>query len=216
MNFGQMTPAHTSVARKPAPVATQTAVPTAKPTATSVPTRVPTAKPTSKPPTHPAPPSASFPGVAGNYSGSIYNTPAAVNSTMILSQMQQQQGNVSGHLTLGQGLQGDGDFTGTVTKDNRIQFLVPGYLGHLPLFFEGQFQNNGSITGTYCSYQNNQCNNAAGGYGTWNVAPNGSPSASISPSNSIKGPFSAPQILFEDTFFVDQIKNYVVILKLSV
>ncbi|GCE24935.1 hypothetical protein KDA_04190 [Dictyobacter alpinus] len=200
LNSRQGTPVPAPVARQ-TPAVTKTVAPTVKPTATKAPTKVATAKPTANPPApapaNPPAPDSAFPGVVGTYSGSIHNTPADVDSTITLSNMSQQQGAISGHLTLGPGLQGDGDFTGSVTRDKKIQFLVPSFAGHLPLFFQGQFQPNGSIVGNYCSFQNNQCdNNSGGGYGTWNVAPNGSPSASLSPSNILE-PFSEAESLLK-------------------
>ncbi|GHO86218.1 serine/threonine protein kinase [Dictyobacter formicarum] len=160
------------------PVAQKTVAPTATPTstATPVPTSVPTHAPTQPP--------ANFPTIASAYNGSIHNTPASVDSTMSLTGMRQQQGTIHGHLALGPGLQGDGDFTGQVTRDKKIQFLVSSYAGHLPLFFQGQIQGDGSISGSYCSYQNNQCNNGNGGYGSWQVRPNVSSSGSLVPSTT--------------------------------
>jgi len=72
---------------------------------------------------------------------------------------------------VGPGLIGNGNFTGTVSTDNTLQFTVASYAGLLPLFFQGQIHADGSISGSYCSYQNNQCNYGSGGYGDWNVAP---------------------------------------------
>ncbi|GCE03250.1 serine/threonine protein kinase [Dictyobacter aurantiacus] len=174
------------------PIAQKTVAPTPTSTATPKPTKTPTPKPTKAPvpeptkapvPTStPAPPPAGFPTIASAYTGTIHNTPAAVDSTMSLTSMRQQQGTINGHLTLGAGLQGDGDFTGQVSSNKQIQFLVPSYAGHLPLFFQGQIQSDGSISGTYCSYQNNQCNNANGGYGSWQVSPSGGSSGSLVPS----------------------------------
>ncbi len=113
----------------------------------------------------------SFPSLATGYSGSIHNTPASVDSGMTISQIKQSQGNISGFLSLGPGLLGNGNFSGTITEDKKLQFLVPGYSGLLPLFFQGQILANGSMSGTYCSYQNGQCNFSGGGYGTWQLTP---------------------------------------------
>lgn len=167
------TPGHLpSTTTQHTPTAQNTVAPTATPTNTATP--VPTRKPT-----QPAP---NFPAIASEYNGTIHNTPAAVDSTMSLTRMRQQQGTINGHLILGPGLQGDGDFTGQVTRDKKIQFLVPSYAGHLPLFFQGQIQGDGSMSGSYCSYRNNQCDNGNGGYGSWQVRPNASRSGSVGPS----------------------------------
>jgi hypothetical protein len=116
-------------------------------------------------------PVAAFPLLSTGYSGSIHNTPASVDSSMTIAQIKQSNGNISGFLSLGPGLLGSGNFNGTVTEDKKLQFLVPSYSGLLPLFFQGQILANGSISGTYCSYQNGQCNFGGGGYGTWQLSP---------------------------------------------
>ncbi len=118
-------------------------------------------------------PITAFPLLSTSYSGSIHNTPASVDSSMTIAQIRQSKGNVSGFLSLGPGLLGSGNFNGTVTEDKKLQFLVPSssYSGLLPLFFQGQILANGSISGTYCSYQNGQCNFDGGGYGTWQLSP---------------------------------------------
>jgi len=115
-------------------------------------------------------PGESFPQLATRYSGPIHNTPASVDSTMSISQIKQSKGTIAGVLALGPGLLGDGSFTGTVTEDKKIQFLVPSSNELLPLFFQGQIRSNGVIAGTYCSYRNGQCD-LSSGYGTWQVSP---------------------------------------------
>ncbi len=129
----------------------------------------------------------SFPLLAQNYSGPIHNTPASVDSTMSISQVKQSKGNIVGKLSVGPGLLGDGDFTGTVTEDKKIQFLVPGNSGLLPLFFQGQVLANGTISGTYCSYQNGQCDYGGGGYGIWHISPSSFVSKQPSRSSSTYG-----------------------------
>jgi hypothetical protein len=109
-----------------------------------------------------------------SYQGSIVDkfTQPSTNSTMSLSQIMQREANIRGYFAVGPGLIGNGNFTGTVSTNNKIQFTVPSYAGQLPLLFQGEAHADGSISGTYCSYQdNNQCNYGAGGYGDWNVAP---------------------------------------------
>ncbi len=53
--------------------------------------------------------------------------------------------------------------------DSKIQFLVPGSLV-APLFFQGQIQPDGSMSGTYCSQLRGVCNQTVGGFGTWSVS----------------------------------------------
>jgi hypothetical protein len=109
--------------------------------------------------------------LATTYSGNAHNTPASVDASMTLSQVKQNGTAISGYIAFGSGLLGDGNFTGTVTG-NTMQFFVPAgmYSTILPLSFQGQLNLDGSLSGTYCSSQNNQCASGAG-YGTWNVSP---------------------------------------------
>jgi eukaryotic-like serine/threonine-protein kinase len=148
-------------------------------TATPVPV-TPAARPTARP-TQAAKPTeqatrasnSGYPSIAASYSGSIHNTPADVNGTMQLTQMQQNGGSISGYLALSDGLQGNGSFNGTVSTGRQISFIVDAYADHLPLLFQGQVASDGSMSGSYCSEQNNQCDYTDGGYGSWQVAPVG-------------------------------------------
>jgi eukaryotic-like serine/threonine-protein kinase len=179
----------------PAPPAIQRlahkATPTAKPTAT--PTPVPTATPTPRPTATPTPQPSGYPVVAPSYAGTIHNIPASVSSTISLSQIQQQGTNISGYLSVGSDLQGNGSFTGAVSTDKKIQFLVQAFANHLPLFFQGQIQANGNMSGQYCSYRadTHQCDYNAGGYGTWSVSSVSPGSSSFSPGSFIVGDLSA-------------------------
>jgi hypothetical protein len=92
---------------------------------------------------------------------------------MSLNQIRQQGTNISGYFSVGPALIGNGPFNGTISADNKIQFTIPSSVGFLPLLFQGSIQSTGSITGTYCSARNNQCDYTAGGYGSWNVSPAG-------------------------------------------
>jgi Serine/threonine protein kinase len=112
-----------------------------------------------------------FPVLAAGYGGSIHNTPANVDTSLNLSQLRQTQGTLTGYLSLGPGLIGAGSFHGSVTQSSQVSFLVASTGAVLPLFFEGQIHGDGSMAGSYCSYQNNSCDHQAGGYGTWTVAP---------------------------------------------
>ena len=85
--------------------------------------------------------------------------------------MHQQDAHVSGTLLLSQGLSGTASFAGTLSTSGTLRFIVIPYTRYLPLLFIGQLKGDGSIVGTYCSEQNNQCEYAGGGYGTWNVVP---------------------------------------------
>ena len=167
---------HTST---PSPVATHRATPSPAPSPSPSPSPGQTPSPTV-----PAP---GYPNVAGTYNGQIVDelTNPATHASMSLS-IQQSQGNISGNFTVSPSLQGSNSFTGSVTNKNYIQFLVQGSNGNPPLLFTGTVQQNGAMSGNYCSYKNNGCDYGAGGYGTWSVN-------SVSPgSESIVVPSNDP------------------------
>jgi serine/threonine protein kinase len=129
------------------------------------------AKPTATHPATPTPqPPSQYPSLATAYTGPIHNNPAQVDSTMLLTQVQQNGANFRGYLILGAALQGNGNFTGIVSQDKKIQFLLEAFANHLPLLFQGQINADGSLSGTYCSARTNQCDYNSGGYGTWRVS----------------------------------------------
>ncbi|WP_220192098.1 serine/threonine protein kinase [Ktedonospora formicarum] len=145
------------------PTIAPTAIPTPSPTAT--PTATPTPSPT---PTQPPAP----PRLAHSYNGTISNTYTSppTNSTMSLSNIAQKGENFSGYLTVGPGLVGNNDFKGSINAKRKFHFLVTGYAGLLPLYFEGTVNKDQSLSGTYCSYRNNACDHSSG-YGNWHVTP---------------------------------------------
>ncbi len=144
--------------------ATATSVPATPTTGPATPTTQSTVQATSAP-------NSSVPTIAAGYTGTIHNIPADVDGNMQLTQMQQGGGNIRGYLTLSDGLQGNGNFSGTVSASRQILFQVNAYADHLPLLFQGQIASNGDMSGSYCSVQNNQCDDSAGGYGIWQVTP---------------------------------------------
>jgi len=89
---------------------------------------------------------------------------------MTLSEMQQHGSAINGNFIVSSELQGSGRFSGTVSTNKKVQFLVSSSNSFLPLFFTGQVRSDGGMSGTYCSYQNNQCNYGQG-YGDWQVNP---------------------------------------------
>jgi len=165
---------HTST---PSPVATHKATSSPAPSPSPSPGRTPS------PTAVPAP---AYPNVAGNYNGMIVDvfTNPPTSAAMSLS-IQQNQGNISGNFTVSQPLSGSNSFTGFVTNKYHIQFLVQGSHGNAPLFFTGTVQQNGAMSGNYCSYKNNHCDYGAGGYGTWSVTSSSPGSGStLVPSNN--------------------------------
>jgi serine/threonine protein kinase len=187
-----------------------TSVPTSKassPRKSSLP--IPTTRPQSTPATHnltpiptspPAPASvATYPLLVVSYSGGISDqfTNPATDSSMTLSSIQQRGSAISGYFSVGQGLIGSGNFNGNVTIDHKIQFLVPGDGLLAPLFFQGAVQQNGTLSGTYCSQQNGQCNQAIGGFGIWKITPSSEQRAVHMPASPSSTSLRFSALLFE-------------------
>ncbi|HTK08007.1 MAG TPA: protein kinase [Ktedonobacteraceae bacterium] len=138
-------------------------------------TLLPPVTPTSAPTASPLP---LYPQLQARYQGHISDqfTAPPTNSTMGLSHIQQQAhgAQITGTFTVGAGLIGSGNFTGSVTQEGQVQFLVESSNGLLPLLFRGSIRSDDSIQGNYCSARQvagtYQCDTAAGGYGTWLVS----------------------------------------------
>jgi hypothetical protein len=167
---------HTST---PSAVATHKATPSPASSPGSSPSPGQTPSPT-------AVPAPGYPSVAGTYNGMVVDMlPHPPTSASMSLFIQQNQGNISGNFTVSQPLSGSNSFTGFVTSKYHIQFLVQGSNGNPPLFFTGTVQQNGAMSGNYCSYKNNHCDYGAGGYGTWSVTSSSPRSGSIlMPSNN--------------------------------
>jgi len=153
------------------------------PTRTAAPTPKPTTKPTTVPPTAtagitpmPATPPivpGTYPTLGRTYYGQATNTKVTPNESAAITirNITQNNANISGHLDIAPGhdLLGSGDFTGTVSTNRAINFVVASYAGLDPLLFNGTVQADGSMTGRYCSiYANGSCDPSSG-YGTWST-----------------------------------------------
>ena len=173
-HFGQA--ANGSSATHPKLAATHTA-----PAVTAIPTTKPTAVPSTTshtgtagttPPPSQAPPV--YPIVGKTYGGQVTDTLVTPNVTapIVLRNIAQNNANISGYLDIqSTELQGSGNFTGTVSTNKTIQFVVASFAGHDPLAFTGTIQPNGSISnGTYCGVVNGSCDDAQG-HGTWYTNP---------------------------------------------
>lgn len=142
-----------------------TATPTPRPAVTPRTTSTPNPPPTSTP-------ASSLPPLEKQYNGTAHNTPCVCAASMSLSSVTQNGGSIQGTFNVNSPLSGSGLFTGTINNAGVIQFTVHSNQVPAPLFFQGQLQSNGSISGTYCSLdQTGHCNPASGGYGTWQVSP---------------------------------------------
>ncbi len=111
--------------------------------------------------------------IAGQYNGSIHNTntsPDIRDSLSLLINQTPGQGKIYGTFRPGPKLRGRGTFIGTIDAAGNIQFKVHSDQVSEPLLFKGTVQSDGSLSGTYCSVdEQNQCDPNAGG-GTWNVS----------------------------------------------
>ncbi len=157
------------------PRSSATAKPTAKPT--TVPATQPTtppapARPASTPPATTAPAPAGYPTLANSYSGTVSDqiTNPATQGNLTLSRIGQNNPKITGYANITGNLLGSGNFTGQITTAGGISFLVQSNQVSAPLFFQGQINSSGGMSGTYCSYVNNACDSGAGGYGTWQAS----------------------------------------------
>jgi eukaryotic-like serine/threonine-protein kinase len=138
---------------------------------------------TPTPDTHPSAAIESYPNMALSYTGTLHDALRNMDATLSLVQIKQDEQEIRGYYTVEARLANNdyysmqsilierGYLTGIVTTDNKVRFLISSDGSSLPLLFEGQFQPDGSISGTYCSYWNNQCDNSSGEHGSWHVAP---------------------------------------------
>ena len=106
-----------------------------------------------------------------------------MDATLSLWQIRQDGSQISGYYTVKASLADSGYysirssfidsgyFDGKMTTNNKMRFLIPSNDSSLPLFFKGQLQPDGSISGTYCSYLHHRCDYSRGDYGSWNVTP---------------------------------------------
>jgi len=148
------------------------------PTATAKPTQVATAAPTTKPTATSSPTPGSV--VNGTYIGQIHNTSANETASLTIT-FHENQGNLSGYVTIASPLVGSGPMiNGFVRNNGYVQFTVQGYQGNAPLFFWGTVSSNGNAQGQYCSLdKTSHCSSYAGGQGTWWADPANNGSSAI-------------------------------------
>ncbi len=156
-----------------------TATPTTKPTA--VPTTNPTTVPTIVPPTatagtiqQPTQALPVYPTLGKTYGGQLTNKLVTPNESapITISNVAQNNANISGHLDIAPGhdLLGSGNFTGTVSTNNTIQFTVQ-ETAILPLLFTGTIGVDGSMSGIYYASNPDGSPNNTQGHGTWSTNP---------------------------------------------
>ncbi len=186
LHFGPIangsTPTRPQITATATHIATATATHIATATPTTKSTTAPTATAGTKSPPTPAP--AVYPTLGKTYAGQVTDvlTTPSTTAPFTLSSIVQNNGNISGHLDISStALQGNGDFTGTVSTNKLIQFVVASYAGHDPLMFNGTMQPDRSINGTYCAINANGSCDYTQGHGTWFTNP---PSANTTPQNN--------------------------------
>lgn len=113
-----------------------------------------------------------LPQMASLYRGTIHDADGDIDASMSLDAVVQQQQNVGGSFVVSQPLSGSGLFSGMLATSRVLQFTVHSAQVQAPLYFSGTVRSDGGIDGTYCSLNAaGQCDQAAGGYGTWSVQP---------------------------------------------
>ncbi len=106
------------------------------------------------------------------YKGTIYDLAGNIHTSLSLTKFSQQQGKLSGYLTVGPQFQGSGALSGTIDSAGHFQFTVLDTAGNATLFFSGAMQSGNSLVGNYYACrpsQGNQCVQNPAEYGLWNV-----------------------------------------------
>ena len=109
-----------------------------------------------------------YPRLAASYYGNIDDLQSNVPSQMALTQMRQNDGNISGVFS---GLQMSGTYSGFLDTSRHIYFTVAAGRNRAPLYFTGAVRADGNLGGTFCEIdQSGQCM-SSGVFGVWSVAP---------------------------------------------
>lgn len=107
-----------------------------------------------------------YPHLASLYNGTLLDIAGNSTTKMVLSNIQQQEGNMSGDFI---GLSQYSRFTGTITATRKVYFIVIGNDGQKNISFSGDIQSDGVISGNYCTI--GATTNTCSGYGIWSVSP---------------------------------------------
>lgn len=89
-----------------------------------------------------------YPNIAGEHPGAALNLTYNIQANIHLS-IRQDQGNISGYLTVYQPLGGSGPFTGQIDEDGQLRFVVQCETCAIQLSFVGSVQEDGTLSGTY-------------------------------------------------------------------
>jgi len=124
----------------------------------------------------PVPVSPLYPTLARLYSGTIRDIPTGLTTSISLTSIQQQQGNISGYFSMSENnlvstIPQSGPLQGTVSTAKEVQFTLLDNTGQATFSFNGLIVAANSIQGTYCSLKaaEGKCSD----YGLWSVSPTG-------------------------------------------
>ena len=108
--------------------------------------------------------SASVPTLASSYRGTVTNRTVVVTTTLILTNIIQNNQDISGRVIIGPGLVGSGPFTGRINQDRTLICTDTPDDGSATIIFKGIVGTSGTLSGTYIVQNANQG-------GSWNAAP---------------------------------------------
>ena len=113
----------------------------------------------------PIPKASVYPIIAASYAGTVVDLLAQEKTSMILTHIQQSQGNFQGYF---QGLGFVGPFKGSITPSGHVQFVVAVRSGESTLSFEGDIKVGGDIVGSFEVLLGER--QPTGESGLWNIA----------------------------------------------
>jgi serine/threonine protein kinase len=105
----------------------------------------------------------SYPHLASAYQGTADNTTANITATLVLTSIVQNQQTISGTVTFGPELDGNGPFTGTIERDGTVHFTDTPSISPT-IIFSGSLHADGTLSGTYTVPSETQ-------QGTWQTRP---------------------------------------------
>ncbi len=116
-----------------------------------------------------------YPQLARLYNGTIYDIPSGLTTHMQFTNLQQQQGTITGRLvgmpivTYSNEVPANGSLSGKIVNGRQIQFTLNSDTKHITYSFDGVMLSDGSISGSYCTPVGmaGKCSD----YGLWSISP---------------------------------------------
>ena len=130
--------------------------------------------PTLTPPAHPTVTTTAtfnpnlYPHLDPSYNGTIDELQANVPYPMTLTQMQQQNGHLSGSFSA---LHVSATYSGGFLDSQHIYFIVAASRNLGPLYFTGAVRADGTLAGEFCEVDQHYNCLSSGVFGVWSVAP---------------------------------------------